>query len=111
MHRFELNPNSLEKIHAVRFKSSWKPSFTTKITTNREAAIVEVAQDEPDLKIFTDSSGMKGGIGTSAILYRNNTKTSALHSKLGSSSQHMVYEDKAIGMLLTAHLICREVNV
>ena len=63
MHRFLIKPNTLEKIQAVRYSTKWKLGITTQIIADREQAINSIAQDDPDLKIFTDRSGMNRKIG------------------------------------------------
>ena len=85
MHRFNIHPHRMEKIQAIRFNVGWKPECVVKITPDKIEAIVEEAQDKPDLKIYTDGSRMNGSISASAVLYSNRVKKVALCYRLGSS--------------------------
>jgi hypothetical protein len=76
MHRYSIKPEQIETIEAIRFDMHWIPDISTEVITNVDKAIVSIANDNPDVKIFTDSSGMDCRIGASAVLYRNqNLKT------------------------------------
>ena len=61
------------------------PECVVKITLDKIEAIMEEAQDNPDLKIYTDGSGMNGSIGATVVLYSNRVKKAALCYRLGSS--------------------------
>ena len=108
MHRYDIKPNHMEKIHATRHPSHWKPKVDIIIIPDKTQAINDIAQDTSDLKIFTDGSGMNEAIGASAILYRNNRRMALLRHTLGPSSQHTVYEGEATGALLATNLILKE---
>ena len=82
-----------------------------KIIPDKEEAINDIAQDDPDLKIFTDGSAMNDKIGASAVLYRDNRCKSSLQYQLGHISYHTVYEGEATGILLATNLILRELDV
>jgi ribonuclease HI len=108
MHRFKLRPKNTETINATRYNTKWKPRSTTKIIDNVDDAITDMEQDHPDVKIFTDGSGMEGQIGAAAALYRNGRLKSTLRYKLGSQKHHTVYEGEGVGMLLGIKLMERE---
>ena len=71
MHRYKLQPDNIETINATRYNTKWKPKVKIKILMDADEAIADMEQDHPDVKIFTDGSGMEGEIGASAVLYRN----------------------------------------
>ena len=79
-----------------------------KILTDADEAIADMEQDHPDVKIFTDGSGMEGEIGASAVLYRNGRIKSSVRYKLGQQKHHTVYEGEAAGLLLGMKLMERE---
>ena len=81
------------------------------IIPNKELAIANIALDDPDLKIFTNSSGMNGKISASAVLYRDNRCKSSLCYQLRSISHHTVYEGEATIILLATNLILKETHV
>ena len=105
MHRYKLHPENMETINATRYNTNWKPRMTTKIIDD---AIKDMEQDHPDVKIFTDGSGMEGKIGASAVLYRNNRLKSTLRYQLGTQKHHTVYEGEGVGILLGTKLMERE---
>ena len=108
MHRYNIHPENIETITAVRFNPHWKPDLTTQIITNPDDAIESIAQDNPDMKVFTDGSGMEKHIGASMVLYRNGRLKLTLRYQLGSQHQHTVYEGEGIGALLGTKLIHNE---
>ena len=108
MHRYRLQPDNIETINTTRYNTSWKPKVKIKIITNVDDAILDMEQDHPDVKIFTDSSGMEGEIGTAAVLYRNGRLKSSVQFNLGQQKHHMVYEGEAAGLLLGTKLMEQE---
>ena len=90
MHRYDIQPAKMEKIMPRIFHVDWKPHHTTQIITDRKLAIRSIACDDPDLKIYTDGSGINDKIRASAVLYRNNRKKATLHYELGPTSHHTV---------------------
>ena len=111
MHRFNLEPNDMEKINPSQYQPGWKPAHTVHITTNKKKAINDATMDNPDLKIFTDRSVLDGNIGASTVLYRNNRHKASLRYKLGQSIHHTVYEGEACGTLLMTKLILNKINI
>jgi hypothetical protein len=71
MHRYSIKPEQIETIKAVRFDTCWTPAISTKIITDPDEAIELISNDNPDMKVFTDSSGMERCIGASTVLYWN----------------------------------------
>jgi hypothetical protein len=83
MHRYQICPKEIETIKAIQYTTDWTPRNTTYIASDEHEAIRNLEQDEPDVKVFTDGSGMQGTIGAAAVLYRNRRKKSELRMKLG----------------------------
>ena len=111
MHRYGIQPHKVETIEAVRFDTGWKPGLTTKVIMDTDKAIEEIQNDNLDVKVFTDGSGMEGKIGAAAILYRNGNLKTKLRHQLGTQRQHTVYEGEGIGVVLGARLISNEWNI
>ncbi|GJE98453.1 RNA-directed DNA polymerase from transposon X-element [Phanerochaete sordida] len=61
------------------------------------------------VRVYSDGSDFRGGVGAAAILLRGQTPTSkSLRAHLGTSAQHTVYESELAGVLLGLHMIRKE---
>jgi len=69
MHRYGIQPHKIETIEAVHFDTGWKPGLTTEVITDTDKAIEAIQNNNSDIKVFTNSSGMEGKIGVAAVLY------------------------------------------
>jgi hypothetical protein len=69
MHAFGIQPQKIETIKAVRQSTKWKPCIKIQIKKDKDDMIKEVHEDNSDVKVFTDGSGMEGKIGVAAVLY------------------------------------------
>jgi ribonuclease HI len=108
MHRFNISPKNIETIKITRHNLNWRPTIRTKIAGNADDAIKDLERDDPDIKVFTDGSGLNNTIGAAAVLYRNGRVKSKLRFQLGPQRHHTVYEGEAVGAILGAKLISRE---
>ena len=70
MHRYGIKPEKIETIETIRFDTRWTPSVMTEIIMDPDKAIESILNNNPDVKVFTDVSGMENRIGASAALYR-----------------------------------------
>jgi ribonuclease HI len=111
MHRYGIKPHKTETIEAARFDTGWKPSIMTVVITGTDNAIAAIQNDSPDVKVFTDGSGMEGKIGAAAVLYRNGNLKTKLRYQLRSQQHHTVYEGEGIGAVLGTKLISKEWNI
>jgi len=100
MHTFDIQPQKVETIEAVRQDTKWKPNIKMHITKNKENAIREVQMDTSDIKVFIDGSGIEGRIGVAAVLYWQGWVKTHLQYKLGLQKQHTVYEGEGIATVL-----------
>ena len=77
----------------------------TEVITTTDEAIAAIQNDNPDVKVFTDGSGMEGKIRATAVLYRNRNLKTKLRYQLGSQQHHTVYKGEGIGAVLGTKLI------
>jgi len=111
MHRYGIQPCNIKTINAVRFDTRWKLKIITEVTPDTDKAIEAIQRDNPDVKVFTDGSGMDGKIGAAAVLYRNGRLKTKLRYQLGLQKHHTVYEGEGIGAILGTKLISNEWNI
>ena len=83
------------------------PCYKRRILALREDSIAEEEQDKADYRVFLDGSGLEGGIGAVAVIYRKGSNIPLNHLKayLGPSTKHNSYEGEAVGGLLACWLI------
>ena len=81
--------------------------FTTNISSSREESITNEKDDKADFKVFSDGSGLDGGIGAAAIIYSNerNTPISHLKKYMGPKEKHNTYEAEIVGAILATWII------
>jgi len=111
MHRYGIQPQNVETIKAIRQDTKWKPKITASIANSADEALEDLGNDESDVKVFTDGSGMEGKIGAAAVLYRNGRMKTKLRYQLGSQQQHTVYEGEGVGAVLGTKLVSNEWGV
>jgi ribonuclease HI len=105
MGTFGLKPDGMEKRKAVRYEAQWDPGLEVRIWENKEAAMEALRQDEAKYQFFTDGSGKDGGIGASAIYYRDGQYRRTLRYYLGHEDDHEVYEGECVGLVLAMHML------
>ena len=108
MHKYNIQPAKMETIKATRFETNWKPNIKIHIASSVDEAIGDIQNDNPDVKVFTDGSGMDGKIGAAAVLYRNGRLKTKVRYQLGSQRHHTVYEGEGIGAILGTKLMQKE---
>ncbi|TDL30111.1 ribonuclease H-like protein, partial [Rickenella mellea] len=64
-----------------------------------------VLSSEADVMIYTDGSGLEGGIGAAAVLMRHGRTSKTLAYHLGPPTRHTVYAGEAVGLLLGTELL------
>ena len=106
-----LEPNEIEEIGPVRRDPRWISKVGTIIEENKEAAKRRQSEEEADVRVYTDGSGIEGGIGAAAVLLRGNRPPKHLKYHLGSSEHHIVFGGECVGLLLGLELIRKEKNV
>ena len=105
---YNLHPDDVETIEAVRLPPGWHPPYPISIApTKEEAATAEASWiAKPGYRLYTDGSDCDGGVGASAVLYRPGVpELTVLRYHLGDSTRHSVYEAELVGLLLATHLL------
>ncbi|KIK76287.1 hypothetical protein PAXRUDRAFT_36929 [Paxillus rubicundulus Ve08.2h10] len=83
---FNIDPRNMEKIEPLRHYPKWQPDV-----------IIDAKDDTEDVCLYSDGSGLEGGIGGAA------KKTLRFH--LGKVTEHTVYEGEFVGMILAMELL------
>ena len=104
---FKMNRTTMETIIPVAQCPPRILCFTIKIADSRKDSIDWEKKDTADFKIFSDGSGMDGGIGAAAVLYTKERLTSIGHLKafLGPPTKRNTYEAEVIGAILAVWLL------
>ena len=109
---FELDPERIEKVEAVGWETGWKPAMEREIASTKERAIEEEARDTAEIKVFTDGSGVEGGVGAAAVLKRKGRRGWRIKRfKVGAAKQHEVFEGEAVGLVMAMDMVREEKRV
>ncbi|KAG2064522.1 hypothetical protein BDR04DRAFT_1035080, partial [Suillus decipiens] len=65
----------------------------------------EEAEAVEELRVYSDRSAFKGGVGEAAVLMRGNERIAEHCFYLGSTEEHTVYKAEAVGMILGVELL------
>lgn len=100
-------PSSVETVDPARRPPSYRPSFTTHIPKNKDEALARALSTHRSspVSIYCDGSGFEGGIGASAVMYKDKVEVANLKYHLGPSTKHTVYEGELVGLTLALHLL------
>jgi len=105
--RFKIKPRRFEMIRPDPRPPTYKRAFTVMIADSKEESIKDEANDDSDIKIYTDGSGFEGGVGAAAVLYRKGVaepeKVLCFH--LGSLKRHTTFEGETVGSMLAAWML------
>jgi len=66
-----LQPNHFKVISPIRQGLKWHPCFPIHIPASKEVALEEAGTVHADVQVFSDGSGLEGGIGVAAVLFKN----------------------------------------
>lgn len=108
MQIFQIKPRTIEKIEPIRHSPKWMRCFTTHIAANNNMAKEEEVDNNVDVQVYSDGSGIDHRVGVSAVLYRQGGLKRSLRYHLGSATHHTVYEVELVGALLETELLCTE---
>ncbi|OJA11398.1 hypothetical protein AZE42_03955 [Rhizopogon vesiculosus] len=85
-----------------------EPNVTTHVAQSTEEAIIEDTIAQEDLRVYSDSSAVDGGVGAAAVLMRGDVAVRRKRLYLGSDKEHTVYKAELIGMILAVQLLKEE---
>ena len=102
-----LNPKEIETISPVRRSPGYNPVFKTVLPPSKEAALplANLTNSTVPVRVYSDGSGYKGGIGALALLYINERLARSIQVYLGTAQEHTVYEAEGVGLLMGLHLL------
>jgi len=100
----KLFEREFEKIDIIKKDPRWRPDIDTTIDNTRTQGIEQERNDDSDVRIYTDGSGIEGKIGAAAVLRSGITQKIARHY-LGPAKQHTVYEGENVGQILAYQLL------
>lgn len=111
-HATKFDLGSIETITHNRRPPSSRTPYHIAIASTRELAIQDHNDNNDEIKIYSDGSGINGKIGAAAVLIRNGQpQPKTIHYHLGSEDDHTVYEAEAVGLTLAAQLLSMEDDV
>jgi len=99
-HAFDIHPDQFETIPSFRHTARWRPALKTIADESKEDTEENIANADAEFQVFTDGSGVDGGIGGAAALYRNGEEIDVATFHLGSSDGHTVPEAKMVGLIM-----------
>ena len=80
--------------------------FVILIPSSKDDALTfaKLTETEVPVRIYSDGSGFKGGIGAAALLYLKDRLVQTLRYYLGTNKEHTVYEAESVGLAMGLHL-------
>lgn len=110
---YPIKPDKIETIEPVRRSTKWVVPMKIYIAETKEAAQADEANDSASIKCYSDGSGYKGAIGTSAVMYRGGVRHTGIIKRtlmayLGTEKKQTVYIGKLAGQLMDLHLLQTE---
>jgi len=73
-----MHPDEVKKIPPVRKHPHWKSAITMVIPEDKKKVEARELHNEADIRVSSDGSGYKGGVGAAAVLYRGFRPVKAL---------------------------------
>jgi ribonuclease HI len=108
MHLTHIEPDLLETIEPSRRPPNFIPPHDIRIDADKDSALEhDNLTHNNGIRIYSDGSGYKNGIGAAAVMYDNGRKVASPRYKLGTDYHHTVYEAEIVGVLLGLHLAKR----
>jgi ribonuclease HI len=102
LHTYHIDPKQIETLKSVMHSPGWIPALQTSIAPNEKEAIKADANDNADVKVYANGSGIDGNIGAAAV---TTLPKCELHFHLSTEDEHIVYEAKVVGLLLALQLL------
>jgi len=102
---------NFEEIRPMRCGAKWEPGVKMWILESREEAVEDVRCARHEVQVYANGSGIGGGIGAAAVLFRNGEEKCALRKYLGKEGEHTVFEAEVMGLALAAKLVRAEMHM
>ncbi|KAG7086882.1 hypothetical protein E1B28_002802 [Marasmius oreades] len=100
MHDYHLQPTLMERRQAVRFQPHWVPEVKTTVYGKAEFATKAHEEDRARWKVYTDGSGIDGGVGAAAVITYDGVIKDEVRLYVGPEEHHEVYEVEVVGLAL-----------
>jgi hypothetical protein len=97
----------METMDAVQTPAKWVLTMGIEIASTKEDVVKAEKDDNSTYKVFTDSSGIDGRIGASAVLKEPGVELDALQLYLENMEDHTIFEGEGIGGVLAMVLLER----
>jgi hypothetical protein len=100
-------PQHVETVQPTSHYNNPPNTFSTLTTSGREELIKMEMNNDAEIKIFTDGSGIGGQVGAAAVLYRKGRPNpqKILQYHLGSLAMHTIYKGELVAAMLGAWLL------
>ncbi|KIK81534.1 hypothetical protein PAXRUDRAFT_155910 [Paxillus rubicundulus Ve08.2h10] len=107
---FSIDPQTMEKIIPLWHYPKWQPDTIIDTKDDEAEAVLQdiLAEEEEEVCLYSDGSGLEGGISRAAVLRRGGEKKKSLRFYLGKAMEHTVYEGELVGMILALELLKEE---
>ncbi|QRV94576.1 Reverse transcriptase from transposon X-element protein [Ceratobasidium sp. AG-Ba] len=111
LHTFNILPSTFAPVPDSPATPKILRVLNPAIPPSKEAALDAVKRVNAEVRIYSDGSGIDGGIGAAAVLCRDGQPNKILRLHLGSDKRHVVYEAELVGAMLALHLLANEHDV
>ena len=110
-HAFNMRPSDCETIAPSVCPPNEDRAVRLHVASTREESRVEDVEDEADVRVYSDGSGIEGMAGTAAVLFWDGHEAKSIRYRLSPLTWHTTYEAEAVGVLLAVELVRRECGV
>jgi ribonuclease HI len=102
-----LNLKSIEVVVPFRRSPSYSAPFSFSIPASKDEALplTRLTKTTAPVRIYSDGSGFKGGIGALALLYISDRLVKTLWLYLGTDKEHTVYEAEGVGLAMGLYML------
>ena len=100
-----IDPEKLETVSVTQQAPGRVRRIEVRKAADKDEAYREGMESRAGTRVFTDGSDVDGGVGATAILFKDGQRCGTLKFHLGASSSHTVYEAELVGIILAAHLL------
>ena len=98
-------PDRIECIMPVRTALAHKLKAKIHLSKLSEEAEDALRGDQSCIRLFSDGSGLDGGVSAAAVMYRPGRGPRVLRFHLGPLTDHTVFEAEAVGVILALHML------